>query len=292
VYWVSVSQRSHEVTLHSAPIHVGPLLDERLFSQKASVILTSATLRTDQGFAYIEDRLGVEEPAHLALDSPFDFRSAVLLYVPKDIPEPNEPFYQKTVEQAIVDLVQATEGRALVLFTSNSQLNTTYRATRSALEKEGIILLGQGIDGSRRQLLESFRSMPRSVLMGTRSFWEGIDVVGQSLSCLIIARLPFAVPDDPILMARSETFEDPFDQYYLPETILRFRQGFGRLIRSREDYGVVAVLDKRLITKAYGKTILRSLPPCTARMGPLETLPTLAKRWLDPHRFHAEQSDV
>jgi DNA polymerase-3 subunit epsilon/ATP-dependent DNA helicase DinG len=126
--------------------------------------------------------------------------------------------------------------------------------------------------------------------MGTRSFWEGVDVVGSSLSCLIITRLPFAVPDDPILTARSETFEDPFNQYYLPETILRFRQGFGRLIRSKEDFGVVAVLDKRLITKTYGKAILRSLPPCTARMGPIETLPVLARRWLDPERFSTDRA--
>lgn len=290
VYWVSVSQYNQEVALHSAPIHVGDMLNERLFSDKDSVILTSATLRTDRDFAYIENRLGIDHPARVAVDSPFDFQSAVLLYVPKDIPEPNEPYYQKNVEQAIVNLVQATEGRALVLFTSNSQLNATYRATRALLEKEGIIVFGQGIDGSRRQVLENFRTTPRSVLMGTRSFWEGIDVVGESLSCLIIARLPFAVPDDPILTARSETFEDPFNQYYLPETILRFRQGFGRLIRSKEDFGVVAVLDKRLITKAYGKTLLRSLPPCTARMGPVETLPVLAQRWLDPERFSTDRA--
>jgi predicted DnaQ family exonuclease/DinG family helicase len=290
VYWVSVSQYNQEVALHSAPIHVGQLLSEHLFEAKDCVILTSATLRTDQEFAYIEDRLGMDHPTHVAVDSPFDYQSAVLLYVPKDIPEPNEPYYQKNVEQAIVSLVQATEGRTLVLFTSNSQLNATYRATRALLEKEGIVLLGQGIDGSRRQILESFRTTPRAVLMGTRSFWEGVDVVGKSLSCLIITRLPFAVPDDPILTARSETFEDPFNEYYLPETILRFRQGFGRLIRSKEDYGVVAVLDKRLITKTYGKTLLRSLPPCTARMGPIETLPVLAQRWLDPERFSTDRA--
>ncbi|MGI6368275.1 MAG: helicase C-terminal domain-containing protein [Anaerolineae bacterium] len=290
VYWVSVAQRTGEVSLHSAPIHVGEMLNERLFSAKQCVVLTSATLRTDSAFKYIEGRLGLESPAQLAVDSPFDYRSAVLLYVPKDIPEPNEPYYQRNVEQAIVNLVQATEGRALVLFTSNSQLNATYRATKPVLEKENIIVLGQGIDGSRRQILESFRSTPRSVLMGTRSFWEGVDVVGESLSCLIITRLPFAVPDDPILTARSATFEDPFNQYYLPETILRFRQGFGRLIRSKEDFGVVAVLDKRLITKSYGKTMLRALPPVTARMGPMETLPELARRWLDPERFSADHA--
>ncbi len=285
IYWLSVSQYNQGVVLYSAPLHVGSLLQERLFYEKECVILTSATLRTDQGFSYIKNRLGLDHPLEVALDSPFDFESAVLLYVPKDIPEPNEAYYQRNVERAILELVRATEGRTLALFTSNSQLNTTYRAIRGELEKEGIIAFGQGIDGSRRQILESFRTTPKAVLMGTRSFWEGVDIVGESLSCLIIARLPFAVPTDPILAARSETFDDPFNQYYLPETILRFRQGFGRLIRSSEDYGVVAVLDKRLLTKNYGKAILRSLPPCTARMGPVTTLPLLAERWLAPERL-------
>jgi DNA polymerase-3 subunit epsilon/ATP-dependent DNA helicase DinG len=284
IYWASVSQYNQEVALNSAPLSVGDMLEERLFAEKDCVVLTSATLRTDQEFNYIKDRLGLETPLEVALDSPFDFQSAVLLYVPKDIPEPNEPYYQKSVEEAIVNLVRATEGRALVLFTSTSQLNNTYRATQGALEKEGITVFGQGIDGSRRQILDGFRNTSRAVLMGTRSFWEGVDVVGQALSCLIITRLPFGVPTDPILAARAETFDDPFNQYYLPETILRFRQGFGRLIRSREDYGIVAVLDKRLLTKPYGKAILRSLPRCTARMGPVSTLPLLAERWLHMER--------
>jgi DNA polymerase-3 subunit epsilon/ATP-dependent DNA helicase DinG len=283
VYWVEVARRSREITLNSAPLHVGSTLSERLFMEKDCVVLTSATLRTAGSYAYIEERLGLEEPMELTLDSPFDYQSAVLLYVPKDIPEPNEPFYQKSVEQALIDLCLATEGRALILFTSNSQLHATYRAIAGALDREGIIAYGQGIDGSRRQILENFKTTERSVLLGTRSFWEGVDVVGQALSCLVIVRLPFAVPTDPVFAARAETFDDAFNQFYLPDAILRFRQGFGRLIRSQEDFGVVVVLDKRILTKAYGKTILRSLPGCTARQGPLERLPVLARRWLDPN---------
>ncbi len=282
IYWMSVSARRGEVTLCSAPLHVGNLLSERLFAEKDCVVLTSATLRSGKSFKFIRERLGLEEPNELAVDSPFDYQSAALLYVPKDIPEPNQPYYQKTVEKAIVDIVRATEGRALVLFTSNSQLNATYRAIQRPLEQEGIVVYGQGLDGSRRQILENFRGTPRSVLLGTRSFWEGVDVVGEALSCLIITRLPFAVPTDPILTARAETFEDPFNEFYLPESILRFRQGFGRLIRSKSDVGIVVVLDKRLITKAYGPTILRSLPPCLMRQGPLESLPERARAWLDP----------
>jgi DNA polymerase-3 subunit epsilon/ATP-dependent DNA helicase DinG len=281
IYWISVA-RNDEITLHSAPLHVGPMLAERFFMEKDCVVLTSATLRTGGSFKFMENRLQIEDPLKVALDSPFDYKTSVLLYVPKDIPEPNQPYYQKTVQQALIDLCRATEGRTLILFTSNSQLQATYRAIQPILEQDEIVVFGQGIDGSRRQLLDSFRNTPRAVLLGTRSFWEGIDVMGEALSCLVITRLPFSVPTDPIYSARAETFEDPFNEYYLPEAILRFRQGFGRLIRSRDDYGVVVVLDKRLITKMYGKTILRSLPGCTARQGPLESLPTLARRWLDP----------
>jgi DNA polymerase-3 subunit epsilon/ATP-dependent DNA helicase DinG len=282
IYWISTARRTQEVALHSAPLHVGDLLQERLFEDKACVILTSATLTTNNNFDYIKERLGLSDVMQVALDSPFDYQSAVLLYVPKDIPEPNEPYYQRTVEQSLIDLVRATEGRALVLFTSNSQLQATYRASQGVLDRDGIVVFGQGIDGSRRQILENFRNTPNSVLMGTRSFWEGIDVMGEALSCLAITRLPFAVPSDPIILARAETFDDAFNQYYLPDTILRFRQGFGRLIRSKDDFGIVVVLDKRIITKPYGKTILRSLPGCTARQGPIASLPELARRWLNP----------
>jgi predicted DnaQ family exonuclease/DinG family helicase len=282
VYWLTVASRDDEITLQSAPLHVGPLLQERLFAEKASVVLTSATLQTENSFHYIKDRLGLEDPLELALDSPFDFRSAVLLYVPKDIPEPSQPYYQKNVEQAIIDLCRATEGRTMVLFTSNAQLHATYRAVQGPLEEEGIVVYGQGMDGSRQQILESFRNTERSVLLGTRSFWEGVDIVGEALSCLVIAKLPFSVPTDPVFSARAETFDNPFHEFYLPEAILRFRQGFGRLIRSKDDFGLVVVLDKRILTKSYGKTILRSLPGCTARQGPVSVLPTIARRWLDP----------
>ena len=294
IYWISVSRRTDSATLHSAPLHVGPTLQDRLFAEKECVILTSATLRTGTGangassdtggatFDYLEERLGLEDPIELALDSPFDFKTAVLLYVPNDLPEPNQPYYQKSVEDALIDLCRAAEGRTLALFTSNSQLYSTYYAIQSSLERSGIVIYGQGIDGSRRQILESFRSTTKSVLLGTRSFWEGVDVVGQALSCLVIARLPFSVPTDPIFSARAETFENAFNEYYLPEAILRFRQGFGRLIRSQDDYGVVVVLDRRILTRQYGKTILRSLPGCTARQGPARSLPGVIQRWLDP----------
>jgi Rad3-related DNA helicase len=160
-------------------------------------------------------------------------------------------------------------------------LRATYKAISQPLGEEGIAVLGQGLDGSRRQLLETFKAGEKIVLLGTRSFWEGIDVVGEALSCLVIARLPFDVPTDPIFAARSETFEDSFGQYAVPQTILRFRQGFGRLIRSKTDRGVVVVLDRRLLTRSYGRLFLNALPPCTVRRGPLHDLPMMAARWID-----------
>jgi DNA polymerase III subunit epsilon len=167
-----------------------------------------------------------------------------------------------------------------VLFTANSALRQTYRAIQEPLEEQGIAVLGQGIDGSRRSLLERFKEFPRTVLLGTTSFWEGVDVVGDALSVLVIAKLPFSVPNDPIFTARSEGFADAFNEYAVPQAILRFKQGFGRLIRSREDRGVVAVLDKRLLTKKYGRMFLESLPHTTVRTGPAKQLPLLAARFL------------
>lgn len=280
IYWLSVSTSHGELSLHSAPLHVGPLLANNLFSRLDTLILTSATLRTDRDFGYVRDRLHLKDADEFAVDSPFDYKSCTLLYLPTDMPEPAQPNYQKTVAKAITDLCQAIGGRTLVLFTSHSQLRTTYYAITRPLEEEGIIVYGQGLDGSRRQLLEHFRTVPRSVLLGTKSFWEGIDVVGPALSCLVIVRLPFSVPSDPIFAARSRTFEDPFGQYAVPEAVLRFRQGFGRLIRSYTDRGVVVVLDRRVLSKGYGGSFLDSLPDCTVYRGPLDELPDKAAAWI------------
>jgi DNA polymerase-3 subunit epsilon/ATP-dependent DNA helicase DinG len=280
IYWAQLSARDGRVTLHAAPLHVGDLVQRHLFHPKDSVILTSATLTTDSRFDYIRERLSAWEADELAVGSPFDYKTSTLLYLPTDIPEPNQPYYQKTVEQALTALCQATEGRTLVLFTSYYQLRSTARAITRPLSDEGIIVYQQGAGISRAQLLENFRTTPKAVLMGTRSFWEGVDVVGAALSVLVLARLPFSVPDDPIFATRAETFDNPFAEYAIPETILRFRQGFGRLIRTKTDRGVVVILDKRLLTKSYGPMFLNSLPECTMVRASLPKLPGAAKRWL------------
>ncbi len=172
----------------------------------------------------------------------------------------------------------------LVLWTSNTALRQTYRAVQEPLEAHNIILLGQGLDGSRRSIVQRFREAPHAVLFGTSSFWEGVDIVGDDLSVLVITKLPFAVPNDPIFSARSELFSEPFDSYAVPQAILKFKQGFGRLIRSAQDTGVVALLDRRLLSKRYGRTFLQSLPHCTMQQGSLRQLPHTAAQWLERKR--------
>ena len=245
------------------------------------LILTSATLRTANSFDYMRDRLGAVDVEELALESPFDFRSAALVYLPTDMPEPNQDAYQGEVEQAILQLALAAEGRLMVLFTSYAQLTKTADVLRPHLEEAGFTLFVQGEGGSRQQLLAAFRQTQRAVLLGTRSFWEGVDVQGEALSALIITRLPFAVPTDPIVSARSETFDSPFFQYSVPEAILHLRQGFGRLIRSSKDRGVCVLLDRRLTSKSYGRMFLESLPDATIQRGPLADMPRVTRAWLD-----------
>jgi predicted DnaQ family exonuclease/DinG family helicase len=281
IYWAQISAKDEELSLHAAPLHIGQLVERHLLTPKDCLILTSATLCTDGDFSFIKERLNAWEAREVAVGSPFDYVNSTLLYLVNDIPEPNQPYYQKAVERALIALCQATRGRTLALFTSYSQLRNTSKAITRPLAEHDIVVFRQGDGSSRRQLLENFRTTPRSVLLGTRSFWEGIDVMGEALSCLVIARLPFSVPTDPVFAARSETFEDPFGQYAVPETILRFRQGFGRLIRSKTDRGVVVILDKRVLTKSYGPSFLNSLPECTVKRGPLANLPAAAARWID-----------
>jgi ATP-dependent DNA helicase DinG len=282
VYWAEIQPNGHQLSLHAAPLHIGPLMQRHLWHEKSSVIVTSATLTTAGEFDYLRGRLDASEAYELALGSPFDYETASLLYLVNDIPEPSDRHgHQRAVETGLINLCRATGGKALVLFTSYDQLKRTSQAIAPALAKHDILVYEQGEGASANTLLETFRSSERAVLLGTRAFWEGVDVPGEALSVLVIVKLPFDVPSDPIIAARSETFEDAFSEYALPEAILRFRQGFGRLIRTQFDRGVVVILDRRILTKRYGKMFLSSLPECTVRNGPMAELPKAARTWLN-----------
>jgi len=280
IYWIEVNPKGDRLSLNAAPLRVGPLVEKYLWHEKASVILTSATLTAHGEFQYIRNVLAADEANEMLLGSPFDYESSTLLYIANDIPEPNAPGYQQAIDRSIVQLAKATGGRMLVLFTSYAQLKRTAQAITAPLAREDIFVLEQGEGASPNALLDTFKASERAVLLGTRSFWEGVDVPGEALSVVVITKLPFDVPNDPIIAARSELYEDPFNEYYLPEAILKFRQGFGRLIRTASDRGVVAIFDRRVLTKQYGRLFLESLPPCTARQGAAQQLPRLAAQWL------------
>lgn len=282
IYWVESHPQRPAVAIQAAPLHIGDLMERYIWFEKRAVILTSATLTTAGSFDYVRSRLQADDAEELALGSPFDYQNAALLYLVDDIPEPADiRGHQMSINRGLIDLCKATGGRTLVLFTSYSQLQKTAKAISRPLSQEGIIVYEQGSGPSPHTLLKSFQQAEQSVLLGTRAFWEGVDIPGQDLSVLVIAKLPFQVPSDPVVAARAETYQESFQEYMLPEAILSFRQGFGRLIRSKKDVGVIAVFDNRLLNKKYGSLFLSSLPDCTIQTGPISDLPDAASRWLN-----------
>ncbi len=280
VYWIEVKPKDDRLSLNAAPLHVGGLITEHIWNPKNAAVLASATLTTHGEFTYLRNRLGAEMADELALGSPFDYESSTLLFIGNDMPEPNQPNYEQMISRAIANTAIATGGRMLALFTSYAALKRAAQAITAPLARENIFVLEQGEGASANTLLESFKSTERAVLLGTKSFWEGVDVPGEALSVVVITKLPFDVPTDPLIAARSETYEDPFNEYYLPEAILKFRQGFGRLIRTQSDRGVVVILDRRVMTKQYGRLFLESLPQCTVRAASVVNLPKEAGKWL------------
>jgi DNA polymerase-3 subunit epsilon/ATP-dependent DNA helicase DinG len=281
IYWIEIDFRFRKLTLNFAPLHVGAMMENHIWHQKESVILTSATLTANQQFDYIRSRLNADEADELVMGSPFDYENSALLFLPTDMPEPTDyRAFQQYLTRALARTAVASGGRMLVLFTSYKQLKQVSQYLSPILAKEDIQVLEQGSGASPSVLLSAFKSTQKTVLLGTRSFWEGVDVPGEALSVLVITKLPFDVPSDPIIAARSETFENAFSEYTLPEAILRFRQGFGRLIRTQYDRGVVAILDRRVRTKQYGPLFLHSLPACHVVETAIENLPQETARWL------------
>ncbi len=259
VYWCEI--RGRGAFLWASPINISEIMKERLFSQVASVSLTSATLSTGGNFQFAKSRLGLEEADELIVPSHFDFANQSILYVPRNIPEPREEGW---VWQACLELqkiLEASKGRAFVLFTSYSQMEQVHESLKGRIRYPVLI---QG-EKSKSALLDMFRNTPNAVLFATSSFWQGVDVQGEQLSCVIIDKLPFSVPSDPVVAARiaqiNESGGNAFYEYQIPAATILLKQGMGRLIRNKADRGILALLDKRILTKSYGRMFLRSLPP-------------------------------
>lgn len=279
IVWIG-RERDGSASLNSAPLDVGPALRAELFDDCRSVVATSATLATGEDARYTARRLGLEDAEFRQLGSPFDYERSTLLAAVTDVPDPGSGDYLTEVASTIARLVRASDGRALALFTSHAALRQVASILRPELEQDGIAVLAQGVDGTPPRLIQNLIEQPRTLLLGTASFWEGIDVKGEALSLLIIARLPFAVPSDPVYQARSDQYDNPFMEYALPAAILRFRQGFGRLIRDHRDRGVVAVLDRRIFAKRYGRSFVDALPRCTMLKADAVTVAERTGEWL------------
>ena len=279
IYWVGRGSRNGDLVLRAAPLHVGETLEKMLFSRKDCVVMTSATMSTNETLDHVRERTRFDGAEELLLGSPFDYRKAALLCVPVDIPEPRSSEYQPAVERAVTAAAQAIGGHTMALFTSHAALQATAAAVRPDLQTLGITVLAQGIDGTPAQLVRRFLDHPKSVLLGTASFWEGVDLPGESLKVLLVTRLPFNVPSEPVFEARSEQYEDPFSQYAIPQAILRLRQGFGRLIRTKSDRGVVVILDRRIVSRRYGKAFVESLPPLPLKTCSLGGLADEIRDW-------------
>ena len=248
------------VFLQATPIDVGPILRECLWSKLECAVLTSATLAVGGGFEYIRQRLGLEHARESVLPSHFDYESQALFYVPPDLPDARTPQFTALAAERIRRLLEITRGRAFVLFTSYAQMNDIYQRLLGELE---FPMLRQG-DAPKSALLEEFRLTPNAVLFATSSFWQGVDVQGEQLSCVIIDRLPFAVPSDPVVAARVKAIDadggNAFFQYQVPAAVITLKQGFGRLIRSLHDRGLLVLLDNRILKKQYGRVFIESLP--------------------------------
>jgi len=253
-------QSRQNVFLQATPIDVGPILRECLWAKLECAVLTSATLAVGGGFEYIRQRLGLEHARESVLPSHFDYESQALFYVPPDLPDARTPQFATLAAERIRKLLEITHGRAFVLFTSYAQMNDIYQRLLGELD---FPMLKQG-DAPKTALLEEFRLTPNAVLFGTSSFWQGVDVQGEQLSCVIIDRLPFAVPSDPVVAARVKAIDadggNAFFQYQVPAAVITLKQGFGRLIRSLHDRGLLVLLDNRILKKQYGRVFIESLP--------------------------------
>lgn len=292
VKWVEIDPKGalNSAFLYSRPVEVGNVLSSEYFGKKKSVLLTSATLTVRNSFDYIINRLGLEEFGPLVhyYESPFDYSEQARLMIPTDLPmikDVSDSQFVEHITDAILQIARVTRGRMLVLFTSYDMLRKAHHRMKELIEHDELTLISQGVDsGSRVRLTKNFKESEDAILFGTSSFWEGVDIPGEDLSCLIIVRLPFSPPDNPVFQARSERLKEsggnPFMELSLPEAIIRFKQGFGRLVRSQRDRGAVFVFDRRIISTRYGRSFVKSLPDVPLLKGSVEELVNELDLWL------------
>lgn len=290
VFWAEIKRKEENdfINLNITPLDVSNLMYESFFSIVETIVLTSATLSINNRFDFIKNQLGINKVLDKpiiehVLPSPFNYKDQVSICIPKDLPDPRHNDYNTLVNEYLQEIVSITQGSTMVLFTSFTALNSSYQFLYENLGDNGRLeVLRQG-KMERHRLLEYFKNNGNAILLGTDSFWEGIDVVGEALRCVILARLPFKVPTDPVMQARLELIElrggNPFMDFTVPQAIIKFKQGFGRLIRSKQDYGVVLCLDNRIITKSYGKLFLNSLPECEVVLGYLEDIKATVRQY-------------
>ncbi|MFP7297867.1 ATP-dependent DNA helicase DinG [Neobacillus niacini] len=292
VKWIEIDFRSQQnvTTFYAQPAFVAASLKEKFFSVKKGVVLTSATLTINNSFDYMMNEFGLakESAETMMIPSPFDYKNQVKLLIPEDLPEVNATGledYVIAITEHIITVAEATKGRMLILFTAHDMLKKTYELIKESGFLSDFAMIAQGItSGSRSRLTRNFKRYEKAILLGTSSFWEGVDIPGEDLSCLVIVRLPFSPPDEPLTEAKCQIIKqqggNAFMEYSLPEAILRFKQGFGRLIRSDKDRGIMMVFDKRIITAKYGKDFLKSIPPVPMKRGNIDELVEIIYKWL------------
>lgn len=293
VKWIEIESKGakNAVYIYAQPVQVSDYLADKFFANVQSAVLTSATLTVKKSFSYFINNIGLTDffPKQVVLESPFDYEKQVKLFVPTDMPIVNEVSikeYSEAIAAHIGTVAQISNGKMLVLFTSYEMLRKTYQIVKEDVTLDDFAIMGQGTgSGSRSRLTKNFKQFDKAILLGTSSFWEGVDFPGEDLKALMIVRLPFASPDDPVVAATSKYMEEQganaFYEYSLPEAILRFKQGLGRLVRHEDDRGILFVLDNRIITSRYGKDFLTSIPTIDMESKPMHHLTHSIDNWIN-----------